>query len=417
MLNKDNQRELAYVVKIDDIQPIPASDNCEAAVVNGWTVMVRKDTFKPNDYAIYFEIDSKVPAVPPFMFLEKKNFSIKTQIYTFGGKTKFYSQGLIMAFDDFIIDGKKPEWLIDLENQQKKGKDISNTFLTKELSVTYADPADNKRKGNGEVKKVDNVQKILNKCPKMAKNKTFRAFVRTRFGQKIVSLFLKSKESPSAFPYWVRKTDEERIENLPQYFTAPPAETWLATEKIDGMSSTYTIHREKHNKLKFYICSRNRTIAGDVVKESSSIPYIKIAKKYNIEAVLTDLMNKNPTAKYITLQGEIYGKNIQKNDYSLNEIDFAAFNLIVGMADEKADGVRKGTKEMVEILKEYDIPSVPILNDEYKLPTSLEELRAYVNSEPSVINGKIKEGIVFRSPSGNISFKCVSPEYLIKYHQ
>ena len=77
------------------------------------------------------------------------------------------------------------------------------------MSVTYADPADNKRKGNGEVKKVDNVQKILNKCPKMAKNKTFRAFVRTRFGQKIVSLFLKTKESSSAFPYWEKLMKKE----------------------------------------------------------------------------------------------------------------------------------------------------------------------------------------------------------------
>ena len=33
------------------------------------------------------------------------------------------------------------------------------------------------------------------------------------------------------------------------------------------------------------------------------------------------------------------------------------------------------------------------------------------------MDGIIKEGIVFRSQDGSMSFKCVDPEYLIKYHQ
>ena len=80
MLNKNGERELAYVVKIDAIEPIVGSDNCEAAIVGGWRVMVRKGTFEPNDLAIYFEIDSKVDTTrPEFAFLEKKGGKIKTQ--------------------------------------------------------------------------------------------------------------------------------------------------------------------------------------------------------------------------------------------------------------------------------------------------------------------------------------------------
>lgn len=41
----NGKRELAYVVNIDAIEPIVGSDNCEAAVVGGWKIMVRKDTF------------------------------------------------------------------------------------------------------------------------------------------------------------------------------------------------------------------------------------------------------------------------------------------------------------------------------------------------------------------------------------
>ena len=62
MLNKDSQRELAYVVLIDKIEPIPGYDRVEAAIVGGWHVIVQKGQFKVGDPAIYFEIDSKVPS-------------------------------------------------------------------------------------------------------------------------------------------------------------------------------------------------------------------------------------------------------------------------------------------------------------------------------------------------------------------
>ena len=77
MLNQDGVRELAYVVKIDDIEPIEGKDRVVAAVVGGWRVMVRKDAFKPGDLAVYFEIDSLAPADDErFAFLEKYKYKI-----------------------------------------------------------------------------------------------------------------------------------------------------------------------------------------------------------------------------------------------------------------------------------------------------------------------------------------------------
>ena len=52
----DKVRELAYVVKIDAIEPIEGRDRVEAAVVGGWRTMVRKGLFKPGDLGIYIEI-------------------------------------------------------------------------------------------------------------------------------------------------------------------------------------------------------------------------------------------------------------------------------------------------------------------------------------------------------------------------
>ena len=82
MINpKTKQRELCYVARVDEIRPIPGRDRVECAVIGGWTIMVRKDQFKPGDLGIYFEIDSQVPAKAPFEFLEAKHYKIKTQKY------------------------------------------------------------------------------------------------------------------------------------------------------------------------------------------------------------------------------------------------------------------------------------------------------------------------------------------------
>ena len=52
MLNAANERELAYLVKIDNITPIAGYDRVELAHVGGWTIVVGKNEFKPGDIAV-----------------------------------------------------------------------------------------------------------------------------------------------------------------------------------------------------------------------------------------------------------------------------------------------------------------------------------------------------------------------------
>ena len=42
MLNKEGQRELAYIVIVDNIIPIEGADRVEQAIVGGWHIMVKK---------------------------------------------------------------------------------------------------------------------------------------------------------------------------------------------------------------------------------------------------------------------------------------------------------------------------------------------------------------------------------------
>ena len=46
MLNKHGERELAYVVTIDAVEPISGRDRVECARVGGWTCMVPKGAFQ-----------------------------------------------------------------------------------------------------------------------------------------------------------------------------------------------------------------------------------------------------------------------------------------------------------------------------------------------------------------------------------
>lgn len=406
MLNpKTNERELCYVVQIDAIEPIIGSDNCEAAVVGGWRIMTRKGTFKPGDLAIYFEIDSKVPETETFAFLEKKHYKIKTQKYTFGGKGNFVSQGLLMHPIDFGWTTEETGKFITIPDdgtQLEKGD-----FLTQRLGVTYAIDADNKRKGSGP----DKYKKMAARHKKIFSNPIVKKIMKYSLGRKIMFLFFgKKKDKKGAWPLWVKKTDEERAENMLWILTNKSP--FVATEKIDGTSTTFTMKRGKFGKNDFYVCSRN--VVFDKPDKNcfyDTNVYVEMAKKYDIEKILASILADDPTLDWVTLQGETYGEGIQKRDYGLKEHRFAGFNFITSKEG------RWNSVRAAKFMTQYNVPWVPILDENYILPDTIEELREFSHNEGSRIDGVIKEGIVFRSQDGSISFKCVDPEFLLKYHQ
>lgn len=133
-----------------------------------------------------------------------------------------------------------------------------------------------------------------------------------------------------------------------------------------------------------------------------------MAEKYHFEDVLAALVKKYDL-EWATLQGETYGASIQKREYGLKGHDFVGFNLIF------SDRGRLNSVEAKEILAEYGIPWVPIVDEHFVLPDTVEELLA-IATDKSVIDGGMREGLVFRSQDGARSFKAVSNEFLLKYH-
>lgn len=408
MLNaKTGERELCYLVTIDKIESILGYDRIELAHIDGWTVVVGKGEFKAGDIAIYFEIDSKLPEEPPFSdseFLVSKHYKIETQKMC---KGQVYSQGLLMSISQFGWEQKEDSVYNPVKKTFYNLNDDSR-FLTKELNITYASPKDNKRKRNP----FDKYKRMEQRHPKLFKHQIIQRIMKTKVGKEILFfLFGKKKDKKGAFPSFVKKTDEERIENMT--FLLKDKSPWIATEKIDGSSTTFAIKRGRFpfSKNTIYICSRNVLFDNpNATCYYDSNIYLEMAEKYNIKVVLNQILKDLPKEKWIYIQGETYGANVQKRDYSTPLRDFRAFNLVTSTQG------RWNTLDMRDFLIKYDIESVPILNENYILPDTIEELRKYVDSQQSLIDGKMREGIVFRSLDGSNSFKCVSPMYLIKYH-
>ena len=419
MLNEKNQRELAYIVRIDDIKPIDGKDRVECAVVGGWTVMVRKGQFKAGDLGIYFEIDSKVPEKEVFEFLASKHYKIKTQGYkTPSGK--FYSQGLLMSAEDFgglcYQDGDGQSYL-HFDNNSYFGKNVDykkGEFLTEVLGVTYSVAEDNKRKAPS----VDKYKKMAARHPKLFQKPLIKWLYKQSWGKRVLFFLFGKKKDTRTWPVEVKKTDEERIENRP-WILNEREKIWIATEKIDGSSATFHLRRGKgFKKPEYFVCSRNVVFDTPQRAEKNfyqdtigSNIWLDIDNKYNMRYILEQLLESEPEANWVTIQGEIFGAGVQKRDYNMKDRDIRVFNLIF------SNKGRVGTLEMEDMIALYGLKPVPIVNVGMTLPSSIENLRAYVHSESSEIDGGMREGIVFRTVDGVESFKCVDPEFLIKFHQ
>lgn len=384
----NGQRALAYIVKIDDITTIEGADNIELAHVGGWNVIVRKQEFNAGETAVFFEVDSKLPEKEWSEFLRPKHFKVRTYKL---GKFGVIGQGLLLPLS-ILPEGTNTE---------------VNTDVTDILGVTYSVKEDNKRKA-----KHDPDAKYKNMAArrkKLAKYKWFRWLMKRDWGKKLLFVFFgRKKDNPKKFPSWIKKTDEERVENMT--WVLEDKEPFIVTEKIDGTSTTFFLDATKR-KHDFGVCSRNVRQNDEKqenyhTSEDVGNVYWEMAFKYNVKNALEKIA-KEYSVKQVVLQGETYGASVQGNPYKINERKFAAFNLVF-------DGKRLGSVEAKKIVERFDIPFVPIIDESYILPDDFEEFKVSADGMSTINNDRRREGFVYRKPDGGLSFKNVSREFLLK---
>ena len=188
------------------------------------------------------------------------------------------------------------------------------------------------------------------------------------------------------------KTDAERIQNLGRVLPEILENEWIATEKIDGTSTTIV-----NDAGTIRICSRNWEISRPSAR-------FDLADKLNLAEIL-------PVDH--TLQGEYFGENIQGNPLGIKGTDFKAFNLY-----KKTENgpVAIPFNEWPDALASLQVPVLPL-----SLPQTIDDIVEQADGLKSQISPqRLSEGIVWQGTKGfqflgnRPGFKAISNKYLTK---
>jgi len=364
-------RKLASIREIKELYPIKGKDRIELAVIDGWSVIVKKGEYEIGDKTIYCEIDSMLPEKPEFEFLRNKKFRIKTM--KMGG---VISQGICFTLS--IL----PEGKYDL-----------NDDVTDLIGI---------KKYESQSEKED--------CDRSVKNKINNPILKYLLKYKIFRKLLLSKKENKGFPTFIKKTDETRIQNIPHTLKNKDMK-YVVREKVDGTSSTFCL-RKKKSKLfwikdsyEYIVCSRNMRLWTKNMSKS----YWKVSEKYEIENVLKKLLESHFIREdWIAIQGECVDTNVQGNKYKVKEADLYVFNLITssGKVDCRIGEI---------LLKDCNIKWCPLVEENYTLPDTIKEIEDFSTGK-SKLYDTLREGLVFRgyTKGRELSFKAVSPKFLLK---
>lgn len=380
-------RKLAHIENVTNIRPIEGCDNIVQCNVLGWNVIIKKNEFKEGDKCVYIEIDSVCPKDNPnFAFLEKRKYKIKTL------KMKgTISQGIVF-----------PLSILPTNKYCAIGDDVTDI-----LKITEIEDEVPKTSVNNDLKE----KQFKAKHKKFFNNRIVKYFMKFSWFRKFVFMFMpKHTTKKHNFPSYIVKTDETRLQNMPWVLDSCKGLPMIVTEKLDGTSSTFGLEKIKNNKFDFSVCSRN-TRQEDIDKncrlEDAPSVYWEMAIKYDIENVLKDLQKKY-SADTVVIQGETIGEGIQKNKYNIEGHDLYVFNLII-------NGKRINSVKAREIVTRYGLNFVPILNEDFILLDSVNDMITYADGE-SQLRHTLREGIVIRNYDKNISFKCISNKFLLKHN-
>jgi RNA ligase (TIGR02306 family) len=254
------ERKLASIRIISDIQPIEGADMIELSIVDGWKVVVAKNVgHKVGDMVIYCEIDSFLPIKDEFEFLRKTSYKkMSDGMEGFRLKTikmrGQVSQGLIL-----------PMSVVEYTNVQfEVGMDVTNL-----LGITKYEPP-----------------------------------IPAELSGKVKGLF----------PSFLRKTDEERVQNLTKEYEEWKHQSkhqFYVTEKLDGSSATYYIKDGE-----FGVCSRNLELL-----ETERNTFWNVARDLKLEEKLREF------GRNLCIQGELIGEGIQGNPYKIKGHTVRFFNV------------------------------------------------------------------------------------------
>lgn len=333
------ERKLAVVKRIDKLESIPDAEFIELAHVGGWKVVVKKGEHKEGSLVVYCEIDGFIPtALAPF--LTKVGHSPKEYNGVLGERLKTVklrgqiSQGLILP-TTVIPDN-------DLDWEEPEGIDVTELLGIQKYEIP----------------------EYAGKC----------------------------LEAKGNFPSFLKKTDQERVQNIKRDIQDNKGDSFEVTVKRDGSSCTIFVKDAVNG-----VCSRNIEL-----KDIEGNAFWDIAKANNIHEKL------RLTGRNLAAQGELLAANIQGGYEKVNKPEWHCFNI---WDIDKQEYLLP--KERRQICADVGIPHIAVVDENFILDHSCDELLKLAEGE-GVNPGVRREGLVFKSNTSQFSFKAVSNEYLIK---
>jgi RNA ligase (TIGR02306 family) len=201
------------------------------------------------------------------------------------------------------------------------------------------------------------------------------------------------------FPAFVNKTDEMRIQTVPEVLNRHAGTKCYVTEKVDGCSTTAWIYNGE-----FGVASRN-------------MRYFDTPDNIWWKAIhLLDIENKLKSLDMnIALQGELLG-NVQGNKYKLNQPTIFWFNVFDIDAQQYYH-----YQKFSEFIKSLGLNIVPLVDDKFILNHTVDSLVECAKGQ-SKLAPIHREGIVIRPVNetldielGRLSFKVINPDFLLKF--
>ena len=266
-------RVMARLVHVDSVDPIDGADRIERARVGGWTLVVGKGDFKAGDLAVFYEVDTFLPADDPRYekFAER---GVRQMIVDGAAKNGHvlrtarlrgvYSQGLLMSPQD-VLPPSIPEHAYEQMYERKVN-------LNSLCGVCEYDPIRTTEQGNMD---------ILRKYD----------------------------------PWVAPRTDAERIQNVSEdVFSIIKKTSYFVSVKVDGTSMTM-LYDPRYSKVRLF--SHNNELGYER-------GFGKQVYEQAVEQGLVDWVTRSPG---LTVQFEACGPKINGNRLGLNAIRLYVFSV------------------------------------------------------------------------------------------
>lgn len=348
-------RELVTIRTVGGINPIENADSIECLHIGGWKVVSQKGNFQVGDLAVFFEIDSFLPA-------SDERFE-----NIFKGKGK-------RVFDG--VEGYRLR-TIKLRGQVSQGLALPLEVFP-ELSEGIQE---NLAEALG-VTKYEAPDQMAGNC-----------------------------NAKGSFPWFINKTDEDRVQNLkPSTWESLQDVEFVPTLKLDGSSTTIYYVKDEQYFIKpvegqteqVGICSRNMLLD---IESNPDNHFVKGVEKSGLLDIVQQIgrdLNKN-----IALQGETVGGAIQNGWEKFDQFETLVFSIFDIDQQKYVTG-----RELLQLISNYSIPSTVFYESCFPFQMTQEEILKM--AEGPSMKAKIREGLVFKAMDSDCSFKAISNKFLLK---